>query len=535
MKKSLISFLGILLLIPVGVVSAQTPANEFVYNNSAEPESLDPHRLTTHNDGLLVLQMFEGLLTRDRDYTTLKGAAAEKWDISKDGKTYTFTIRPNLKWSNGDPLTLEHIRNSFIRALDPLVSNQYILWYTDTIVGARELADGFKNADKRKELEEKFGVKIKGKNQIQIILKAPSAAFIQYVTQPPFSFVHPSMYDPQSKAWNDPSKFIVNGAYKMTEWKVNQAVKLEKNPQFREANSVAIPKITAMAMNDEGATLNLFRTNKIDWTGESTLSSTRVPSLRGDPAFRITPYFATATYLFNMTRAPFTDVRVRRALSLAIHRAELADKVMKGGQIPTTRFIPPGVKNYEYPVVPPKPFDRSIEEAKKLLAAAGFPEGKNFPKAVILYNTQEQNHRVAQAIQQMWKKYLNINLELQNMEWKVFIQEQRARHFDVSRQSWIADYPDPAQLLDIYMSDSGNNHTGWANAKFDKLLRDSASEMNVKKRMAMLGQAEKILMEEVPVVPLYHSVYFSLMSPRMEGFQTNMFGMYQFRYLSKKK
>jgi oligopeptide transport system substrate-binding protein len=538
MMKKLIfsSLLGIFSLsfqswVPFSLIAAETPSDEFVFNNNVEPETLDPHRLSTHNDGLLALQMFEGLLTREKDYTTLKGALAEKWNISKDGKTYTFTIRHNLKWSNGEPITLEQIRGSFVRAIDPAVMNQYSLWYTDNIVGAKELNEHF--AD-RKTYEEKFGVKVKAPNQIQILLKNPSAPFVQYLTQPPMAIVHPSMYDPQAKAWNNPADFIVTGAYKLAEWKVNQKVVLEKNPNYYEAPKVQIKKVTALAVNDEGATLNLYRTKQIDWTSESGLSSTHVPALRGRPDFRLAPYFATATYLFNVNRKPFTDIRVRRALSLAIHRAELVDKVLKGGQTPSSKIIPPGVKDYKYSGVPPIPFDRQIVEAKKLLAEAGYPDGKGFPKVTILYNTQESNHRIAQAIQQMWKKYLNIDLQLQNLEWKVFVQEQQAHRFDISRQSWIADYPDPAQLLEIYISDNGNNHSGHHDAHFDKLLREAATTLDSKKRMNLLAQAEKIVLDNQPMIPLYHSVYFSLMSPRIEGFQPNMFGMYQFKHLAKK-
>jgi oligopeptide transport system substrate-binding protein len=494
---------------------------------------MDPHRITAHNDALILVQMFEGLMGRDETYSKIIPVLAEKYEISKDGKTYTFTLKSGLKWSNGEPLTMEQVRSSLIRAIWPEVGNQYSSWWTDYIVGAKDFVENYSKPT-RKEFEDKIGIRLKGKNQLVITLTHASVTFLNFLTQPQMAVVHPSMYDPNSKAWRTPDEYITNGAYKLEKWAVNDRVVMVKNQMYRDAPKVKIQKITALAINDENATLNLFNKNQIDWTGENSLSSTRVPALRSEPSFRINPYFATGMWLFNVKHKPFDDVRVRKALTFAIHRAELTDKVLKGGQVPTHRLVPPGILGYQPELKGPPPFDKQIEEAKKLLAEAGFPNGKNWPKVGLVYNINEQNHRTAQAIQQMWKKYLNIEVVLQNMEWKVFVTEQEAGKLDISRQTWVGDFPDPAQMLEIFVSDNGNNRTRWKNAKFDELVKGADSVMDHKKRMKRLAEAEAIFMTEWPAAPTHQSVYFSLIGPQVQNFKPNMFGLYEFKYLSKK-
>jgi len=516
-----------------GLVSAATPPDEFIFNSQSEPETLDPQRVTASNDQQLVFNLFEGLITRAQDYVTLKPAIASKWDISKDKKTYTFHIRPNLKWSNGDPMTMEQIRDSFIRAISPTTTNQYIQWYADNVDGVKDFIKNFNTPDKKK-FEEKVGIKLSGKDKIEFHLNKPSISFLQYFSQPAFFVVHPSMIDPNSTAWHTPAKFVVNGPFKIVEWTVNKRVVLERNPYYRDVSDVRIKRVVGLLVNDEHTTLNLYRAGQIDWTAENTISSTLVPSLQARTDFHLIPSFGTYLYVFNIKHKPFDDVRVRRALSIAIQRGEITDKVIRAGQVPTNRLVPPGVKGYKPQIDPPAPFEKQVEKAKQLLAEAGFPDGKKFPEVTLMYNTTEGHRRIAEAVQQMWKKYLGINVKLQNMEWKVLLKEQEAKNFDIVRLSWIGDVPDPANMLDSFLSDSGTNYSNWGSAEYDKLVRDSASVTDAKKRFKMLEKAEKILLDEAPIAPIYHYVFYSLMSPRIEGFQPNMFGMYQFKYFSKK-
>ncbi len=511
-----------------------TPPTQFVFNNGAEPETLDPHRMSAHNDALLAMNLFEGLLMRDAAYDKLQpGLASALPEISKDGLTYTFTLRRNLKWSNGEPLTVEHVRGSFIRSLDPLVACPYIAWLNDNIVGAEDLAMNYKSAD-RLTLEAKLGIQIKGKNKIEFKLKKPNVSFASYFTQQGFFIVHPSMYDTSAKAWTDPKAFVTNGTYKLKEWTVNKQIILEKNPNYYDAARAKISEVVALPVADHQTSYNLFKSQQIDWAGNNSISSSMVPSLRANSDFYLSPNFGTYTYVFNLKRKPFDDIRVRKALALAIHRAEITDKILKGGQIPSSRFVPPGVEGYKPAIEPPAPYDKQLDDAKRLLAEAGFPDGKGFPKVTVLYNTNEGHHKIAQAVQQMWKKNLGIDVRLENMEWKVLLKEQAAKNFDIVRQSWIGDAPDPYQMLEIYMTKDGNNHASYSNAEFDRIMENSRSIKDKAKRFNELVKAEKIVLEQLPAVPIYHYVWYGLISPRVDGFKPNMFGLYQFKYFTKK-
>lgn len=511
---------------------AVVPADEFVFNNGVEPESLDPHRLSAQRDALLSLQMFEGLVGKDANYEKLVPALAELPEISKDGLRYSFKIRRGFKWSNGEEITIDQIRESFLRAMRPDVSSPFLSFYTDNIEGALEYSKNYAASD-RKVFEERVGIKIKPSHILEIKLLAPCVQFKDYLALPAFAVVHPSMYAADAR-WSDPKNFIVNGPYGLKSWEVNKKIILQKNPFFREAAHVKIPTVVALALNDQSATLNLYRTKQIDWTGENTFSSSMVPSLRSDPEFKMDNAYGTYTIIFNTEHKPFKDVRVRKALSLAIHRAEITDKIMRGGQIPTYRLVPEGIRNYKPDLVARPPFDKQIEMARELLAEAGYPGGKGFPKVTYVYNTDESHHRIAQAIQQMWKKNLGIEIQLQSMEWKVFLKAQEARQFDISRQTWVGDIPDPISILEIFGSKSSLNYTGWGNRRFDQLLGQAGGIKDQKKRHGILAQAENLVLDEMPFIPIYHYVWFSMLRPNVEGYKPNIMGRYQFKYFSKR-
>jgi len=510
------------------------PLKEFVFNNGAEPETLDPHRITAANDGLLGINLFESLLSREADYVTLKPGLAESWKISKDGKVYTFVIRPHLKWSNGENMTIEQIRNSLIRALDPNVANQYVYWYTDYIKGAAALHKCF-HSKNRAALEKKLGIQIIDGNKIQITLIKPASYFKYFLSQPPFAVIHPSMYSPDSPAWTQADKFISSGAFKLADWKVNERVVLERNPNLFDADKVFFDKVIAYPINEESTTLNMYNSGQLDWTGASnSISATLVPSLESRKDFYHIPILGTYMYEFNTLRKPFKDVRVRQALAMAVDRKNITDRVLRSGCIPTDRIIPPVVPHYKSVIPPESPLKERVKKANQLLDEAGYKDRSKFPSVTIMYNTTEGHHKVAQAIQQMWKDELGINVQLENMEWKVFLKEQQAKEFDISRKGWIGDYPDPTTFLEIFMSKSENNDSGWKNKAFDDLVNKGVVIQDDQKRYAVLAKAEKILYDEVPAFGIYHYTAYGLIKPNVVGFVPNVHTQYLFRYLSKK-
>ena len=511
---------------------SQFASDEFAFNNGAEPETLDPHRITAHDAAITSMQMFEGLLTREMDYLKIKLGLAESWSVSPDGKVYKFVLRNAVKWSNGEPITVEQVRASFVRALSPEVASQYMYWYTDYIVGAKELNEAW-NKPNRKEVEAKYGVRITGPKTVEIELIKPVGYFKYMLSQPTFAIVHPSMFDPSSKAWTDPSKYIVNSAYNITEWSVNQRITLQKNPQFYDAANVKLNKIFIYPIRDESTVMNMYTTGKLDWTGDNHIASHMVPSLRGRDDFHQMPILGTYMYEFNLKRKPLDDSRVRRALSLVVDREHIVEKVLRGGQVSTDRIVPPVIPDFQSLIPAPASMDDRVVEAKKLLAEAGYSDVSKFPSITIRYNTNEGHNKVAQSIQQMWKTKLGIDVKLENMEWKVFLKEQQAGNFDVSRKGWIGDYPDPATFLEIFQSTSENNDSNWKNVEYDQLVAEAAGIQDEAKRFAKEAKAEKILYDETPAFGIYHYSYYSLMKPNVKGYIPNVHGHYLYRYFSK--
>jgi len=521
------------ILILLASLLSATPADEFHFNNGAEPEGLDPHRTQSHDAAQLNYQMFEQLVSRENDFITVRPGLAESWNVSKDGLTWTFKLRPNLKWSNGEPLTAEQVRGSFLRAMDPKVAAPYVNWHTDFVVGAADLVKEY-NSSKRAAAEKAWGVTVTAPDTISIRLVKPVAFFLHLVGNPIYAVVHPSMYDPDAAGWKTPAKFIGNGAYNLTEWRVNQRIVMEKNPNYWDAGKVQIRKVVSYPINDQQTTYNMYNTNQLDWTGENTLNPVMVPSLKPRKDFKYTQSFGTYIYVFNTKKKPFDNPKIRKAFSLAINTPEITDRILKNGVVPAYRLVPPGIPDYKEPVSLPTDMTARLAEAKKLLAEAGYPDGKGLPKITLLYNTQESHHRIAQAIQRMWKEGLNVPVEIRNAEWKVVLAEQKAGNFDVVRFGWIGDYPDPSTFIDFLTTTSENNNGKYSNKEVDESLVKANLERDPAKRYKLLANAERLIIEEAAIAPIYHYVWYSLMSPRVANFEPNLFGHYYIRDFAKK-
>lgn len=519
------------LLFLIALVTA-TPANEFHFNNGAEPEGLDPHRSQSHDAAQLNYQMFEQLIGRKNDYFTLRPGLAESWKVSKDGLTWTLKIRPHLKWSNGEPLTLEHIRGSFVRAMDPSVAAPYVNWYTDFIVGAADVVANYNKPGKADAIKN-LGVKIVGTDTIEIKLTKPVAFFGHLLTNPVFAIIHPNLYATDSKGWRTAGELISNGAYMLTEWKVNQRIVMEKNPHYWDVANVKIPKLVSYPINDQQTTLNMYNAGQLDWTGENTLNPSIVNSLKSRKDFQYDSAFGTYIYVFNTKKKPFDNPKIRLAFSLAINTPEITDKISKSGVVPAYRLVPPGIPSYKEAVGLPTDMKVRLEKAKALLAEAGYPNGKGLPQITLLYNTTESHHRIAQAIQRMWKEGLGVNVLLKNGEWKVVLAEQKAGNFDIVRFAWIGDFPDPSTFIEFLQTGSDNNNGKFSSKDVDENLRLANMERDPAKRFKLLAKAEKALLDEAAIAPIYHYVWYSLMSPKIGGFKTNMFGHYDFKEFKK--
>ena len=319
--------------------------------------------------------------------------------------------------------------------------------------------------------------------------------------------------------WTRPEYFVSNGAYTLKEWKFRQRMVLEKNPQYWDAASVKTPRIRAVMVDDENTTLNLYKTGYVDYIGpNASLPVEFLDHLRTHKDFLSHPYLTVYYYWINTKLPPLDDARVRRALGLAIDRVSLTRFITRGGQIPSRSLVPDGLAGYRSP----KPTLFDPVEARQLLKGAGFDEQHPLPRMTLIYNTSEGHRLIAQAVQQMWKQHLGFEVEIANVEWKVYLKRQDAMDFQIARGAWVGDYPDPFTFLELLSGLGGNNHSNWRNTEYDRLLAEANRTLEVPARMALLRKAEELMLTEAPVLPIYIYTRNELVKPYLRGFYGNI-------------
>jgi oligopeptide transport system substrate-binding protein len=330
------------------------------------------------------------------------------------------------------------------------------------------------------------------------------------------------------KDWVKPGKIVSNGAFRLTSWVPQRELVLERNPQHWDAANIRLQRVVFLPTDDVNTAYKQFLAGDSDWI--PTVPPAQLDGAKSRPEYYVSPYLGTYYFRFNVTKAPVSDLRVRKALSMAVDRESLTRYVTKAGEIPASTFVPAGMRGYEG--VTGLPFD--VAGAKKLLAEAGYPEGKGFPKVELLYNTNELHRVITQAVQQMWKEHLGIQVELANVEWKVYLARQSSLDYQVSRAGWIGDYVDPNTFLDMWVSGGGNNQTGWSSKRYDELIGQAACTIvNAKDRMQALQQAERMLVvDEVPILPLFTYVNKGMRSRRVTGWHPNILDQHPLKYIA---
>lgn len=319
--------------------------------------------------------------------------------------------------------------------------------------------------------------------------------------------------------WTRTENFVSNGPFILKEWKFRQYMVLEKNPHYWDSASLRIDRVRIATVNDENTTLNLYKAGEIDYIGNnSTLPTELIEHLKPFRDYHANPYLAVYYYWFNTKVPPLDDPRVRRALGLAIDREAITKFVTRGGQIPWANLVPDGLAGYQSPKVPL--FDP--EQARRLLKEAGYNEQRPFPKVRLIYNTAEGHRLIAQAVQEMWKKNLGIDIDIDNLEWKVYLKKQVAMDFQISRHAWIGDYPDPFTFLELLSGLSGNNHSNWQHPEYDRLLAESNRTLDPAARLALMRKAEQLMLAEAPVTPLYVYTRNQMVKPYLRGFWNNI-------------
>ena len=524
MKNSLYNVVLILFIVAscsesINPVDSGLENQIYHHGNGSEPQGLDPHIVTGVPEHHILISLCEGLTIPNPNPNDMNGymaGTAESWSISDDGKEYVFNINKNAKWSNGEPVTADDFVWSWKRILTASLGSQYpdMLYYLE---GAYEYHNGLIDDF------DQVGVKSIDEHTLQVNLKNPTPFFLgllsHYSTWP----VHKETVlkfgdiDDRNGEWTRPGNFVCNGPFQLKTWELNNKIVVEKNPHYYDASIVQLNEIHYYPVSNVMTEDRMFRAGQLHLT--STLPSQKCPIyIEENPNLRIDPYMGTYFYRINTENEVLKDVKVRKALAYSIDRQLLVDKVTKCGQIPAYSFTPPGTNGYQ--PTTEIPFDPVL--AKSLLDEAGFSEENPFPKLEILFNTNEDHRKLALAIQQMWQINLGIEVELVNQDWKVYLNREMIGDFQISRAGWIGDYEDPNTFLDLMRPNRGNNKTGWENMEYDSLVQKANTINNQAERYELLYKAEEILIENMPVIPLYTYVRAYQLSPDVKGFNPHI-------------
>jgi len=498
-----------------GCARREPPADITIINNG-EPETLDPALLTGIPEMRIVIGLFEGLVRLDPKTAQPIPGLAESWEISPDGKIYTFHLRTNLVWSTGEPIHADNVVYSWIRALNPATASDYAgqLYYLQN-------AEDF-NAGKIKDAS-LVGIHALDPFTVHVELKNPTAFFLDICTLPVTYVVPRQTIEKYGDRWLIARPLPSSGPYELTCWKLNDKVRLKKNPRYWDATNTQSDVIDILPIGSPSTSFNLYQQGAVDiiWDKEVVPADLLDILLKRPDAHKF-DYLGTYWISINATRKPFDDPRVRKALALAVDRDSLVKKIGRGGERPVSHIVPDGTANY----TSPDGLDYNPALAKKLLAEAGYPDGKGFPRFEYIFNAAagggvKTHEDIAVELQQMWHGTLGINMDLRPVEWKVWLSSTAHLDYDLGRGDWIGDYDDANTFLALFQSNNGNNRTGWKNPKYDSLINEGNVQTDLKKREALFQRAESMLVrDELPVIPLY-------IFAGMNYYHTNITGIYQ--------
>lgn len=645
MQRSLISALLVLLaaLAVVGLTLSKSTRGraELRFVNGTEPKTLDPNLIVGEPEGRVADALFEGLTRLDARTLTPAPGVAESWDITPDGKTYTFHLRADARWSDGHPVTAHDFTYSWRRMQDPALASEYAYImhfirhaealntyaghaqalsgpvqtalvelgakYPERVpsaalrdfdakqnlhailkgtrnpalrafllgngdldaqglraLGRELLQEGERRRGLYAEAKQHFGIDAgvyaKDDHTLVVELNAPTPYFLELTAFHTFFPVPRWALERSGRSWFLPGKLVGNGAFTLAEWRVGNRIRLERSATYWDQRAVKLTSIDVLSTENPTTALNLFLTGEVDWLPHGNYPQELSQDLRGRADFYLGPALSIYYYRINCTRKPFNDARVRRALNLAIDRDLITRDVLGLGQAPAHHFVPPGIRGYTPPA---SGVDYDVGLAKKLLAEAGFPDGRGFPKFGILYNTLEAHKKIAEVIADQLRRNLNIEASAYNQEWQSYQEAQRTLDYDVARAAWVGDYEDPNTFLDLWITNGGNNETGWGNVVYDQLLEaaadvekflqapefllehahdaarlralasavsgasDAATRLShmSELRFALLAEAEGILVQdEFPVIPVYFYVNGGMVRPEVGGFYNQIQG-----------
>jgi oligopeptide transport system substrate-binding protein len=566
------------------VAVGRLPPADFTFTNGDEIKTVDPALVTGQPEGRIIWALFEGLCRWHPETLEPLPGMAESWEVSADKRTYTFSIRPEALWSDGTAVTAEDFAWSWRRFLHPGTASEYAkeLWY---IEGAkkfttRDLAPGdpveielherapgvppFAEgkivrgrlvAIDQEEGEDVYRVEIDGRARrfrmsespggedvcrwvlydfrhvgirvpdertLEVRLRHPVPYFVGLMGFYPMFPVNRRCVETYGfPAWTKPENIVNNGAFRLKFRRIRDRIRLVRSETYWNRENVHLRTVDALAVKSNTTVLNLYMTGQADWI--TAVPTEVVPELLARPQgdFHPAPLLSNYYYLVNTTRPPLDDSRVRRALSLAMDRREIVEKLTRGGQAPAMSFVPDALSDYvDY--APAHCGEYDPDEARRLLAEAGFPGGRGCPKVEILYNAMESHRAIAELIMSQWKRTLGIDVGLVQQEWTAYLSARRRKEYQVARAGWIGDYVDPNTFLDLFVSDNPQNQSGWSNPEYDRLIEAAQHEADDQRRMELFRRAEGLLLAEMPAIPIYFSVSQSMVRPYVRGLYPNI-------------
>ncbi|PNK60797.1 ABC transporter substrate-binding protein [Psychrobacter sp. FDAARGOS_221] len=485
-----------------------------VINNTAEPESIDPHKVSAVPEGNIIRQLFIGLVDTDRQGKTVPGMA-ESWE-STDNKVWTFKLR-DAKWSNGDPVTADDFVYSWQRLVDPNTASPYASYLVDAKVnGAEAVMNGNASVDT-------LGIKALDDKTVQITLIESVPYFPDMLIHTSTKPVHKNTVEQYGDDWTNADNIVVNGPYTLSDWRVNDHIELKRNPQYFDDANTVIETVTILPISSPTTDVSRYKAGEVDVSAEVPPEQfDDIKASMGDE-LRVAPRLCTYYYKYNTVKPPFNDARVRRALALALDRDIIAEKVMGQGQEPAYQLTPPstnGMNNFT-PQWKAWSKEKRIEEANKLLTQAGY-SASNPLKFELLYNTSDNHKKIAVAFSSIIKDALGddtVDIELVNKEWKTYLDTRRNGNYDIARSSWCGDYNEPSSFLNTLKTDNTNNHGKYSSMQFDSLLNQTLLEgVDAKQRASLYQQAEAQLDTDMPNLNMFHYVGVRLVKPYVIGF-----------------
>lgn len=523
LKGRFVRSVGVFLIALVTLVSgcsndSTTLEQRLTYNLMAEPETLDPAKAVGSPEITLINAAFEGLVHFDAEQKITPGMA-ESWEIKQKGKMYIFTLREGLKWSNGDPLTAKDFEYSWKRLLNPVTGAEYA-YHLYCLENGEAFNQG-KITD-----ESLVGVKALDSKRLQVTLERPLSHFLSLTALHSLMPVNQRIVESDPNWFAKADTYISNGPFKMINWKNGQEISLVRNDNYWDKEQVKLEKLNFTLVDSADTELNMFESGQID-LGLNPPDQ-EIPRLVEEGLAGIAPELVTYYFALNLEKPPFDNLKFRQALSYAIDRQAIVSAILGSGQLAATGFVPEGmpggsgVKDFREENLNYLTYD--VAKAKALLKESGVNEGQEFPEITLIYNNEESHKRIAEAVQEMWKNNLGINIKIKSLEWKSYLDTLQNGDFQMLRVAWGADYLDPLCFLEAFTSYSGNNNTGWSSAEYDELINKAQMTEDVTERLSLLRKAEQNLLHEMPIIPVYFYTKPYMVKPNVKGLVIPPFG-----------